>query len=95
MEQRLSGLQSGSLHANVEIEAFKTRIETLEAEKRDTIAALERKVSEVDQVNEDYRTMSIRYQEAKKECSKFESEARESRASEQTQKVTGATLFSH
>ncbi|KAG0230395.1 hypothetical protein BGX31_005854 [Mortierella sp. GBA43] len=87
MEQRLSGLQSGSLHANVEIEVFKTRIETLEAEKRDTIAALERKISEVDQVNEDYRTMSTRYQEAKKECSKFESEARESRASEQTQKL--------
>ncbi|KAF8977576.1 hypothetical protein BGZ46_007267 [Entomortierella lignicola] len=87
LELQLSNQQSGSLHTNVEIQALKSKVETLEAEKRETLGALERKVSELQQANEDYQSMSSRYQELKKESSKFESEAREAKASEMTQKV--------
>lgn len=87
LESKLSNQQSGSLQANVEIDTLKSRIESIETEKRETLAALERKVNELDQVNEDYQSMSTRYQEVKKEASKFESEAREAKAAEMTLKV--------
>ena len=87
LEAKLSGQQSGSVHANAEIEALKARVATLETEKRESLTALERKVGELDQVNEDYQAMSTRYQELKRETSKLESEAREAKASELNQKV--------
>ncbi|KAF9291277.1 hypothetical protein BGZ68_004593 [Mortierella alpina] len=87
LENKLSGQQSGSLHANAEIDALKSRVAALETEKRESLTALERKVSELDQVNEDYQAMSTRYQELKKETSKLESEAREAKASELNQKL--------
>lgn len=87
LEQKLSNLQSGTMHAGVEIEVFRSRIETLEAEKREAMAAFDRKASEVDQVNADYQTMTGRYQEVKKENAKLESQVRDAKASEMSQKV--------
>ncbi|KAI1306753.1 hypothetical protein EDD11_004679 [Mortierella claussenii] len=87
LESKLVNQQSGSLHANAELGALKARIETLEAEKRETLSALERKVSELEQANADYQSMSTRYQEVKKESSKFESEAREAKSSEMAQRL--------
>ncbi|KAI8601052.1 hypothetical protein EDD21DRAFT_292779, partial [Dissophora ornata] len=87
VEAKLLSQQSGSLHTHVELEALKSKIESLEVEKRETLGALQRKVSELDQANEDYQNMSVKYQEMKKEASKFESESRESKASEMTHKL--------
>ena len=92
LETKLSGQQSGSVHANAEIDALKSRVAVLETEKRESLTALERKVSELDQVNEDYQAMSTRYQELKKEASKLESEAREAKASELNQKVEAVCI---
>ncbi|KAG0313444.1 hypothetical protein BGZ99_008891 [Dissophora globulifera] len=92
LETKLSGQQSGSLHANVELESAKSKVESLEAEKRDILGALQRKVSELDQTNEDYQTLSTRYQELKKEASKFESESREAKASEMMHKLQKQSL---
>ncbi|KAF9575471.1 hypothetical protein EC968_003076 [Mortierella alpina] len=92
LETKLSGQQSGSVHANAEIDALKSRVAALETEKRESLTALERKVSELDQVNEDYQAMSSRYQELKKEASKLESEAREAKASELSQKLQKQAL---
>lgn len=90
LEQKLSNLQSGTMHAGVEIDAFRSKIETLEAEKREAMAAFDRKVSEVEQVNADYQTMTGRYQEVKKENAKLESQVRDSKAAEMSQKVSAS-----
>jgi len=88
LESKLANQQSGSLHTSVELDTLKARVETLEVEKRESLAALERKVGELDQSNEDYQSMSARYQEVKRESAQFESEAREAKASEMSIKVS-------
>jgi len=75
------------LHTGVELDLLKSRVETLEAEKRDALAAHERKVTELDQLNEDYRNLMSSHQEIKKEASKNESDSREARSSEMSHKV--------
>ncbi|KAF9915750.1 hypothetical protein BX616_005476 [Lobosporangium transversale] len=87
LENKLISQQSGSLHAHAEVDTLKSRIETLESEKRETLGALERKVNELEQSNSDYQVISTKYQEAKKEMAKLESEAREAKASEMSQKL--------
>ncbi|GJJ72146.1 nucleoprotein TPR [Entomortierella parvispora] len=87
LESKLANQQSGSLHVSVELDTLKARVETLEVEKRESLTALERKVAELDQSNEDYQSMSARYQEVKRESAQFESEAREAKASEMSIKL--------
>lgn len=72
----------------MELDTLKARVETLEVEKRESLAALERKVGELDQTNEDYQSISARYQEVKKESAKLESDSREAKASEMSIKVS-------
>lgn len=86
-ESRFTSQQSGTLHTGVELDHLKSRVETLESEKRDALAAHERKVTELDQLNEDYRNLMNSHQEIKKEASKNETEAREARSSEMSHKV--------
>ncbi|KAF9424170.1 hypothetical protein BGZ94_008065 [Podila epigama] len=92
LESRITTQQSGSLHTGVELEALKARAETLEVEKREALAALERKVTEADQLNEDYRRLLSNYQEIKKEASQNETEAREAKSSEMSQKLQQQAL---
>lgn len=75
------------MHANVELEGSKARIEALEGEKRELVAAFDRKVGELEEMNKDYQAMSTRYQELRKESSKLESEAREAKAADMSRKV--------
>ncbi|KAG0350070.1 hypothetical protein BG005_010401 [Podila minutissima] len=91
-ESRVKSQQSGTLHTGVELDHLKSRVETLEAEKRDALAAHERKVTELDQMNEDYRNLMNNHQEIKKEASKNETEARESRSSEMSHKLQQQAL---
>ncbi|KAF9550513.1 hypothetical protein EC957_000187 [Mortierella hygrophila] len=87
LEAQLSNQHSGSMHANVELEASKARIEALEGEKRELVAAFDRKVGELEEINKDYQAMSTRYQELRKESSKLESEAREAKAADMSRKL--------
>ncbi|KAF9290373.1 hypothetical protein BGZ88_007372 [Linnemannia elongata] len=87
LEAKLSSQHSGSMHATVEFEASKARIEALEGEKRELVAAFDRKVGELEEMNKDYQAMSTRYQELRKESSKLESEAREAKAADMSRKL--------
>ncbi|KAG0028589.1 hypothetical protein BGZ82_008348, partial [Podila clonocystis] len=91
-ESRFTSQQSGTLHTGVELDLLKSRVETLEAEKRDALAAHERKVTELDQLNEDYRNLMNNHQEIKKEASMNETEAREARSSEVSHKLQQQAL---
>ncbi|KAF8946234.1 hypothetical protein BGZ52_008934, partial [Haplosporangium bisporale] len=91
-ESRFTSQQSGTLHTGVELDLLKSRVETLEAEKRDALAAHERKVTELDQLNEDYRNLMSNHQEIKKEASKNETDAREARSSEMSHKLQQQAL---
>lgn len=81
------------MHATVEFEASKARIEALEGEKRELVAAFDRKVGELEEMNKDYQAMSTRYQELRKESSKLESEAREAKAADMSRKVCPQFLW--
>ncbi|KAG0076994.1 hypothetical protein BGZ92_002160, partial [Podila epicladia] len=91
-ESCVKSQQSGTLHTGVELDVLKSRVETLEAEKRDALAAHERKVTELDQLNEDFRNLMNNHQEIKKEASKNETEAREARSSEMSHKLQQQAL---
>lgn len=93
LEAKLSSQHSGSMHATVEFEASKARIEALEGEKRELVAAFDRKVGELEEMNKDYQAMSTRYQELRKESSKLESEAREAKAADMSRKVCPQFLW--
>ncbi|KAG0200486.1 hypothetical protein BGX33_010972, partial [Mortierella sp. NVP41] len=87
LEAKLSTQQSGSIHANVELQELKARVETIEGEKRELVSVIDRKAGELEEVNKDYQAMSTRYQELRKESSKLETEAREAKAADMSRKL--------
>ncbi|KAF9975343.1 hypothetical protein BGZ73_001064 [Actinomortierella ambigua] len=92
LEAKLAAQQSGSMHTGVELESLKSKIESLEIEKRDALAMVERKGTELDQMNEDYQRLNERYLEAKKEAGTFESDYRAAKASEMSHTLQKQTL---
>ncbi|KAG0268602.1 hypothetical protein DFQ27_006240 [Actinomortierella ambigua] len=92
LESKLAAQQSGSMHAGVELESLKSKIESIEIEKRDALAMVERKGTELDQMNEDYQRLNERYLETKKEASTFESDYRATKASEMAHTLHKQTL---
>ncbi|TGZ78735.1 hypothetical protein EX30DRAFT_383470 [Ascodesmis nigricans] len=92
IESELANYKSSRTNVDEETRVLRTRVQTLESEKRDTLEALDRKSGDYDRLQEEYATTQKKNIEYRREISNLETRIQQAESAQSTAKFRAQGL---